>query len=150
MSALPTLDQLAALRALAALGRQSSDADVQSVAAALDKWLTDQEAGTLDDALNLAPAPGRRRVQTIAAIAQRDQLLRDAASTFFPGQSTAEQARRLATALARYRRGADWSRDRAAGDVTYRDTLRGYCWAALRIRDHDLSERQIRRVLSWP
>lgn len=98
-----------------------------------------------DVALGLRLKPGQH--QSAAQIAARDQLLRLAALRFWPDVGVTEQARHLALALGRYHAGR-WQRERSANENPHRgDTLAGYLWQLLRLRDRCIGERQIARAL---
>jgi hypothetical protein len=138
---LKVLDQAADLL------KATSDPDLQALGTAITKWLAAEDAGSLDAALGLAATRGGRSWRTRAATAQRDELVRDAVRRFFPNESASRQAERLAEALARYRAGPDWRRDRAAAEIPYQATLRGHAWTILKARDHALSAERIRKIL---
>jgi hypothetical protein len=102
------------------------------------------------DVTNAAPLAGRghRLPATLAAIARRDALIREAVAVFFLGASANEAAHRLHQALDRYACGP-WRRERAAEFCPPRhDGLAGYCWKILRQRDRTPSARSIRLVLA--
>ena len=91
---------------------------------------------------------GRRTPQTLLLLDERDKLLFEAAR-FYPGASDREVARRLRTALSRYRAGR-WER----GDRTeplcplrHRGTITELLWMILKVHDHLPSDRTIRRAL---
>jgi hypothetical protein len=97
---------------------------------------------SLDEVLG-TPAPGQRSVTTQLAIAARDQLLRDAASRFFPDLPLAAQARELAGALTRYAASA-WMRERAETSCPARHhgRIEAVCWQVLKHRDLVLTPRR--------
>ena len=102
------------------------------------------------DVTNAEPFVGRghRSVTTLAAISERDRLLRAAAKLHRIGMSDRQAAAMLRTKLGRYRAGA-WRRTRA--DLTGRhpaDRLEAWAWAILKNRDVLVSERSIRAALS--
>ncbi|WP_338821432.1 hypothetical protein [Bradyrhizobium septentrionale] len=92
--------------------------------------------------------PGQRSATTRMAQAEHQRLLRNMASTFYADQSASAAAESIAQRLARYRSGPDWKRDRSADGITYRETLRGHCWAVLKVIDRPLSARRIRALLA--
>ena len=79
-------------------------------------------------------------------IDERVTLIR-AAATFYPGVSDREIARRLRTALLRYRAGR-WERDRSdTCPIQHRGKLTEILYLLLRVHDRLPSEMSIRRVL---
>jgi hypothetical protein len=91
---------------------------------------------------------GRRTLTTLDALNRRDALLIEAADRFCINMSARETARRLHSALLRYRAGA-WRRTRA--DLVCRhpaERLDAALWELLHARDYVPSERLIRAVLS--
>jgi len=79
-------------------------------------------------------------------IDERNALIRDAAR-FYPGASDREIARRLRTALLRYRAGR-WERDRSdTCPNQHRGKLTEILYFLLRVHDHVPSEMTIRRAL---
>ena len=89
---------------------------------------------------------GKRSPRVMLQLDERDRYLAVAAG-FFPGASDREVARRLRTALLRYREGR-WRRSRA--DLTCpheRERIEAMLWMLLKVRDHVPSERLIRMVL---
>ena len=91
---------------------------------------------------------GRRLASTVAALTERDGLLREAAGRFYPGASLSEAARRLHTALLRYR-GGPWRREGSASSCPPRHhgRLAAHLWKILKAHDTALSERRIRYIL---
>lgn len=124
----------------------------EAIAAGAD--LTPEERAAAAEALRsisvvLAPnKPGQRSPSTRMAQAEHQRLLHTMAATFYANQSASAAAESIAQRLARYRSGPDWKRDRAADSITYRDTLRGHCWAVLKAIDRPLSARRIRALLA--
>lgn len=98
----------------------------------------------------LLRGPGRRLPGTMAAIAERDALLREVARLHFPAVSQREQARRVHDALCRYQSGA-WRRERAEaeGAARHHGKINAHCHAILSLRDHVPSEGAIRRALAF-
>jgi hypothetical protein len=115
-----------------------SDADRAAIALALRTFT-----------LMLEPTkPGQRCALTRMAQAERDRLLCIAAREFYPTEPAAVAAEHLAQRLARYQAGPDWKRDRTVDSISYRETLRGHCWAILKAIDRPLSSRRIREILA--
>lgn len=108
------------------------------------------EAPSLDQALDVAGQQGQRKPLTLALLAERDSLIRQAAAEFFPGQSARRQAVEIHRAIGRYA-ATSWPRDRSA--VVCPDRLSGiqvFAWRILRIDDRMLSADRLRKVLaSW-
>ena len=80
----------------------------EQLAESLERIAAGEDAAT---ALGVKRAPGQRKWQTCAALAERDRLLREAAKRFLGGLSVAAQAERLHKALSRYCASA-WRRER--------------------------------------
>ena len=100
-------------------------------------------------ALGVKRAPGQRTLQTYAALAERDRLLREAAERFLGGLSVAAQAECLHMQLSRYSASA-WQRERVHEQCPDRHlgTMHECLWAALKLHDHVLSTRSIRLILA--
>lgn len=99
-------------------------------------------------------ARGRGRLpSTLAALAERDRLLRVAAARFCVGLSENASATKLAAELQRFRSTA-WRRDASQPTCPHRHagSLREILYQILRTRDAPISPRTIRRALSysWP
>jgi hypothetical protein len=92
---------------------------------------------------------GHRTPETLFALAERNRLLVEAATLYFPLMSKSEAACRLHVALSRYEAGA-WRRARALDEIPARHVgcLAGHCWRILRARDHTPSSRSIRLILA--
>ncbi|WP_375762859.1 hypothetical protein ACE10X_22360 [Bradyrhizobium sp. Pha-3] len=124
----------------------------EALAAGID--LTAEERAAAAQALRTASLvlmptkPGQRSVSTRMAQAEHQRLLRTMAATFYSEQSASGAADGIAKRLARYRSGPDWKRDRTAASISYRETLRGHCWAVLKAIDRPLSARRIRALLA--
>ncbi|QIG97527.1 hypothetical protein [Bradyrhizobium sp. 6(2017)] len=98
----------------------------------------------------LASGPGHRTPQTRLLLDERDALLVEAAARFYPGLYDRDVARRLHSALLRYRT-SGWRRDCSEATCPPRiaGRLDGLLWAVLKVRDTTPpSERTIRRALS--
>ena len=80
----------------------------EQLAESLERIAAGEDAAT---ALGVKRAPGQRKWQTCAALAERDRLLREAAERFLGGLSVAAQAECLHKALSRYCASA-WQRER--------------------------------------
>jgi hypothetical protein len=93
--------------------------------------------------------PGHRLPETLAALARRDELIREAVERFFPGASGHEAARRLHQALDLYACCA-WQRERRAAECPARHIgrLTAFCWHILRAVDHVPSEPLIRKIIA--
>ena len=74
------------------LGPQDRDL----LATMIERIAAGEDAAT---ALGVKRAPGQRKWQTCAALAERDRLLREAAKRFLGGLSVAAQAERLHKAI---------------------------------------------------
>jgi hypothetical protein len=116
--------------------------------------LSDDDRAALVRALRRAAAmmeptkPGQRCALTRMMQAERDRLLCTAAREFYPTEPAAIAAEHLAQRLARYQAGPDWRRDRTVDSISYRETLRGHCWAILKAIDRPLSSRRVREILA--
>ena len=131
-------DVAAALRA-----GELGTADAEQLADALERISLGADA---DAALGLRLKPGQRH--TLAQVAARDGVLREAAQKFWPDATEAERARQLCSALSRYH-GGRWQRDRAAADCPHPgDKLAAYLWQMLRLHDRKIGLRQMVRVLA--
>lgn len=101
--------------------------------------------------------PGQRHPRTQAALAERDRLLCEAAETYFGNLTDNGRAAALHGALDRFATTA-WLRERVLDECPARHlgTVREACWRALKLHEHVLSARAIRRKLatssgySWP
>jgi hypothetical protein len=117
--------------------------DARRIANAFDQIAKGEDA---DKALGLRLKPGQHQSQE--QIAARDELWREAAARFWAAASPTEQAAQLCRSLKSYR-GRRWQRDRAAVACPYSsDKLENYLWRSLRLRDRDIGERQMHRVLT--
>lgn len=118
------------------------------LAPALQSWLRG-DAPTLDVALGLVTAPGKRTARTEAILAERDELLRDARRRFFADLPTAAAADELHKAMARYS-ASGWRFERTAAEVPPRraGTLEATLWRVLKLRDDVLSARRLRAILA--
>ena len=102
-----------------------------------------------DEALDLLSAKSERTHKTASAFLRRNAALRDLAATHYAALSEAEQARRLARDLARYRATA-WASERLLAECPGHriGTPSGYCWRILRALDRPISAERIRHVLA--
>lgn len=103
---------------------------------------------TLEDAEPLT-GPGRRSIETLLALSERDRLLREMVARFFPDLSQREAARQVRTRLLRFSTGA-WRRERACPfcPARHAGTLSELLWRLLRARDAIPSEATVRRALA--
>lgn len=101
---------------------------------------------------NAAPVDGRgrRTPATLAALDQRDHLLREAARLYCAGMSGRAAAAVLHTKLSVYF-GGRWRRDRseAVCPAQHRGKLTELLYALARTRDAMISETTIRRALAF-
>lgn len=120
--------------------------DLAWLADVIDRILAGEPA---DVALGLKTKPGQRTWRTSAALAERDQIFKEAARRFLAGRSLAEQAHRLSIQLSYYHATA-WQRERASDLCPDRHlgTIREFLWRGLKARDRALSERSLRQVLA--
>lgn len=138
------------LRALAAAlrGRDTiAEETADDLADGLEAYLAG--VADLESALGLKPAPGGRQWRTEKALAERDRILREAATLCWAGRPMTEQARQLALAIHRYA-GSGWSRDRKQDHCPehLHGKVQAHIWRALKARDRSLGERALRRILS--
>lgn len=146
------MSRLAPLRSLfdfVAAGVPLPDRDRLALAEGLGCFFAGE--AELDEALGLrAEVPGGRTARTMAALDERDRLLREAARDFLPDLVEAHQARELHRRWTLYE-ASGWRRgERSLPTVPAHrvGTLEGRLWAVLRLRDNVLSERTIRRTLA--
>lgn len=125
-----------------------SDPVAVEAAAGLRRLLTGEHA-TLDEALGLHRRPGQRSVATTTKKAGRDQMLCDAASTFWPDKPVTFQARRLATAISRYASSA-WPRERHLVECPPAriGKIESVAWTILKVDDRVLGWDRIKRIVS--
>ncbi|TQF30010.1 hypothetical protein [Bradyrhizobium sp. UNPA324] len=83
--------------------------------------------------LALHTEPGRRRPETLAALSERDDLIRTLAATYYPGLSRNQQAKAIRRDLLRYA-GGEWRRTRSDEVCRHRDNRRVLYWRILRLR----------------
>src|SRR6266702_3124517 len=96
----------------------------------------------------LRTQPGQRRLETLAALAERDRLIRELAATCYPGLNRNQQSVRIHDELARYR-GATWTRTRADAECRHGDRRRRLLWAILKARGgHVPCSRLINEILA--
>lgn len=122
--------------------------DAAPIAEGLSRWLSG-EVPDLATALGVRGAPGQRAPRTAAAMAERDRLVREAAATFFPGQTTTAQAAGIASKIRRYET-AGWLRERGEQRCPSRHVgkIEASLWEIMRATGGGLGERRIRYVLS--
>ena len=92
---------------------------------------------------------GRRSIETMRRLHERDALICEAAAAHFAGASMNEAAHRLHAAMQIYECGA-WRRERIADVCPPRHAGRiaAHCWQILRQVDRTPSARSIRAILS--
>lgn len=93
--------------------------------------LSPQQLADLRQALRTRP--GQRSPETLAAIAERDRLVRELAATYFPGLSRNQQSVRIHAELSRYA-ATTWVRARADAECRHGDRRRRLLWAILKAR----------------
>ncbi|GAB9242095.1 hypothetical protein BDS110ZK12_39380 [Bradyrhizobium diazoefficiens] len=98
----------------------------------------------------LRTQPGQRSPETLAAIAERDRLIRELAATYFPGLSRNQQAKAIRRDLLRYA-GGEWRRTRSDEVCRHRDDRRRLIWQILELRGgHVPAVRTIFGILGVP
>jgi len=109
----------------------------------------DGEAESLDAALCVRPDRGQRSLPATYARHWRDDLLREAAQQFMPGEAPAAQAREIASRWRRYAATA-WPRERHlnAAPPSRRNSLEAAFFEAMKLADATLSERTLRQILA--
>lgn len=147
------MSRLAPLRSLAdylATGAPVPEQDRGHLAEGLARFLAG-EATILEEALGIREAGSQGRTpQFMAALDERDRLLREAARDFLPDLLEAHQARELHRRWTLYE-ASGWRRGERSLPVAPAHgvgTLEGRLWAVLRLRDNVLGERTIRRTLA--
>jgi hypothetical protein len=92
---------------------------------------------------------GHRLPETLAALARRDELIREAVQRLFQGASGHEAARLLHQALERYASCA-WQREQSAPECPSRHVgrLTASCWHILDAVDRVPSEPLIRKIIA--
>jgi hypothetical protein len=102
----------------------------------------------LDLALGVRPGVGHHAPATVIAIAERDTLLREIATMFFPDLSVETRSREIAVAWRRYE-AAGWARDRSADACPPRLRGRlGEClWRLQQVWPHPIRQRRLRDIL---
>lgn len=147
--ALPALPVLAPSASLAE--RSLIDADHLAKQIEVGAELTAREREAVAAALRtlmVPPArPGQRSLATRLGQAEHQHVIRVMARRFYPQLSASAAATCIARRLALYRGGADWARDRGADHVAEPESLRGFCWRALKAYDRILSVDRIRKIL---
>ncbi|MBB2697681.1 UNVERIFIED_ORG: hypothetical protein GGI66_002341 [Rhizobium esperanzae] len=108
----------------------------------------DGTESSLDAALGLKPAAGRRSWKTTSALEERDRLIREIATTIFPERSIREMADEIAKGLEKFRSGSDWRRSRNQDTCPYPQGLKANFWRILKIFDRNLSAARVRAVLA--
>ncbi len=120
--------------------------DRDCLAEAIERVAAGEDAAA---AFGIKRGPGQRAWHTCEALAQRDMLLRHAASCFLGGLSVTEQALRLHVELSRYRASA-WARERVNDECPerHRGTIYENLWQVLKLRDAVLGPRSLRLILA--
>jgi hypothetical protein len=90
--------------------------------------------------------PGQRSLETRAALAQRDDLIREYGRRFYPGLSKNRQAECIHRDLNRYATSA-WQRHRSDVECPHRDARQQMLWQILKARDWVPSHSLIQKIL---
>ena len=145
----PVEATLGRLRRAVARMRCIDDPDVAFVADGITSVLAG-DRDSLDEVFGIRPGPGQRRPSTLARLAARNALYRQAAREFFPDLTPTRQAREIHRAFSRYEASA-WRRDKGV-HVTCPERLIGtpqaLVWEILNLIDRVQSERHIRQILA--
>ncbi|OHV26225.1 hypothetical protein EOS93_10150 [Rhizobium sp. RMa-01] len=115
--------------------------------AAVERVLDGTES-SLDRALGLKPAAGQRSWRTTAALEERNRLICETATTFFPENTSREKAEAIAAGLERFRSGADWQGCRTREICPYPQGIKANFWRILKAFDRNLSAATVRAVLA--
>ncbi|MGO7030639.1 hypothetical protein ACCS91_27260 [Rhizobium ruizarguesonis] len=107
----------------------------------------DGDEPSLDLALGLKPAAGRRGWKTVASLEERDRLIRETATTFFPGKSIREMADAIANGLERSHAGTDWQRFKSVDACPYPQGLKANFWFILKAFNRPLSAESVRKIV---
>jgi hypothetical protein len=102
------------------------------------------ELARLKDAIRVKP--GQRSWAIRAALAERDALIRELASRFYPGSRNG-QAEAICRDLRRYE-STTWQRARADLECPHRDDRRRLLWRILKARDWVPSQSLIQKILA--
>lgn len=119
--------------------------DPASLIALRDGSIDALDAARLADALRVKP--GERSWATRAALAERDNLIREYARQRYPDRSRNEQSQCVARDLARYEAGA-WRNARSAPECPHRDPRRLMLWRILKGWPVAVKHRRINQILS--
>jgi hypothetical protein len=119
--------------------------DPASLTALRDGSLDTADAARLADALRVRP--GERSWATRAALAERDNLIREYGRRYYPCRSRNEQAQRVARDLGRYA-ASGWQNARSETECPHRDSRRPLLWRILKARDRALGASAINQILS--
>lgn len=136
--------RLADLAAAAAVLIRQNEPGVQSVGQCLAAWLNGPGDQSLEEAFCIDVLPGERKPQTIRRLAERDRLIVETVSRFFPGRGGPGA---FAQALKRYRDGPGWRQAKAESEISYVNTARGTFWSILKVSDAELSERRVQEIV---
>lgn len=150
MTSLPTFQQLVRLFRLAQHLREGDDLrpdDRAALANALAAYLSGA-APDIDSAMGLKLSPGERDWRTVSALAQRDEILRTAASRFYSGSPSA-QADAMARDLRHYA-ASGWRHERIHDicPARHQGKKGELLWRVLKARDYVLTPRAIRSILA--
>lgn len=119
--------------------------DPASLTALRDGSLDAADAARLAETLRVKP--GERSWATRAALAERDNLIREYAQRFYPNRSRNDQAQCVERDLARYEATA-WRDARAAPECPHRDPRRRLLWHIFKAWPVPLKARRVNQLLS--
>ncbi|WP_141933926.1 hypothetical protein [Bradyrhizobium sp. UNPA324] len=119
--------------------------DPSSLTALRDGSLDAADAARLAEALRVKP--GERSWATRAALAERDDLIREYARRYYPQRSRNEQSQCVARDLARYE-GSAWRNARAASLCPHCDPRRQLLWRILKAWPVHPKASRISQILS--
>ena len=138
--------RLRRVAAAMAVGAAPTFDDALDHAAGLLCYL-DKECRSLVIAFDLDLSAGQRDARTVAALADRDQLIRQAVAQHFALEGRTRAAAAFAVALSRYRVSAwRFDRKREICPVQYGGTLRAVLFEILKASDSNLSARRVAQI----
>jgi hypothetical protein len=127
--------------------RRLGTPDAMELAAGLERWLTDPDKGSMDDALGLTLGRGSNDPRADIRRERRDRLLVEAADQLSPGADACEQSRILHARLSAYASGR-WRHDRVKDSNPYRDdAIEHLFFEVFRLVDHAPVVGSLRRIL---
>jgi hypothetical protein len=127
--------------------RRLGTPDAMALAAGLERWLSDPDKGSMDDALGLALSRGGNDPRDDLRRERRDSLLVQVAGKLAPGADDCEAARVLHSRLSLYYSGR-WRHDRVRESNPYRaDTLEFSLYEIFSLKDHLPVVGSLRRIL---